>query len=41
MGQKKRRLDDELVEQGYFADRETAARAVMAGLVSARWVSGG
>lgn len=36
MGQKKRRLDDELVEQGYFADRETAARAVMAGLVSAR-----
>ncbi len=35
MGRKKRRLDEELVEQGYFADRETASRAVMAGLVSA------
>lgn len=31
---KKRRLDDELVAQGYFADRATAMRAVMAGEVS-------
>ncbi len=31
---KKRRLDDELVEQGYFSDRATAMRAVMAGEVS-------
>ncbi len=36
MGAKKLRLDDALVKQGYFADREAAARAVMAGLVSAR-----
>ena len=32
----KRRLDDELVEQGYFVDRATAMRAVMAGDVSSR-----
>lgn len=31
---KKRRLDDELVEQGYAADRAGALRLVMAGLVS-------
>ena len=30
------RLDDELVEQGYFPDRDAALRAVMAGDVSAR-----
>lgn len=33
---KKRRLDDELVEQGYAADRAGALRLVMAGLVSLR-----
>ena len=33
---KKRRLDDELVEQGYFCDRATAMRAVLAGEVSSR-----
>lgn len=33
---KKRRLDDELVEQGYFCDRATALRAVLAGEVSSR-----
>jgi len=33
---KKRRLDDELVEQGFFCDRATAMRAVMAGEVSSR-----
>ncbi len=32
----KRRLDDELVEQGYFADRAAAMRCVMAGDVSSR-----
>ncbi len=31
---KKRRLDEELVEQGYFANKEEALRAVMAGEVS-------
>lgn len=36
MGSKKRRLDEELVEQGFFSDREGALRAVMAGLVSSR-----
>ena len=30
----KRRLDAELVEQGYFSDVREAERAVMAGLVS-------
>ncbi len=33
---KRRRLDDELVAQGYFADRSAAMRAVMAGEVSSR-----
>lgn len=33
---KKRRLDEELVAQGFFVDRATALRAVMAGEVSAR-----
>lgn len=31
---KKRRLDEELVEQGFFANRDEALRAVMAGEVS-------
>lgn len=31
---KRRRLDDELVEQGFFLDRDTAMRAVLAGMVS-------
>lgn len=34
MVSKKRRLDDELVAQGYFSDRQAALRAVMAGVVS-------
>ncbi len=33
---KRRRLDDELVAQGYFADRAAAMRAVLAGEVSSR-----
>ena len=33
---KKRRLDDELVEQGYAADRAAALRLVLAGVVSLR-----
>lgn len=36
MAAAKRRLDDELVDQGYFADREAAMRAVMAGSVSSK-----
>lgn len=36
MGSKKRRLDEELVEQGFFSDCEGALRAVMAGLVSSQ-----
>ena len=31
---RRRRLDDELVEQGFFSNREDAMRAVMAGEVS-------
>ena len=31
---KKRRLDEELVEQGFFANKDEALRAVMAGEVS-------
>lgn len=33
---KRRRLDEELVEQGFFADRQTAMRSVLAGDVSLR-----